>query len=125
LFNKGGEKQSTCVSNMPTQAGIKTGSTTSNTGSINLLRHSFVDYKIGLLDKQDYSAEERIKLSKMMRDSIQTTPGYLSMVANDNVPLNAQHKRQLEKNTTESSANQEVQKAAPKAAPIAKNAGEK
>ena len=38
---KGSKKQSTFVSSFLTKAGVKDGSKTNNTGSINLLRHSF------------------------------------------------------------------------------------
>ena len=41
---KGPRKQSTWISSFLTKAGVKDGSKTKNTGSINLLRHSFVDY---------------------------------------------------------------------------------
>ena len=68
------------VSGFLTKAGVKDGSKTKNTGSINLLRHAFVDYRIGIIDKMDYSPEERIKLATMMKHSVQTSPSYLSVV---------------------------------------------
>jgi hypothetical protein len=77
---KGSKKQSTWVSSFLTKAGVKGGSKTNNTGSINLLRHSFIDYRIGIIDNMDYSSEERIKLATMMRHSVQTSPSYLFMV---------------------------------------------
>jgi len=47
----GPKKQSTFVSSFLKKSGVKEGSKTQNTGSINLLRHSFLDYKIGLIEK--------------------------------------------------------------------------
>jgi len=77
---KGPKKQSTFVSSFLTKAGVKDGSKTYNTGSINLLRHAFVDYRIGVIDEMEYSPEERIKLASMMKHSVQTSPSYLSVV---------------------------------------------
>jgi len=77
---KGPKKQSTFVSSFLTKAGVKDGSKTQNTGSINLLRHSFLDYKLKIMDKMNYSSDERIKLSKMMKHSVVTSPTYLSVV---------------------------------------------
>ena len=97
---KGSKKQSTWVSSFLTKAGVKYGSNTNNTGSINLLRHSFIDYKIGIIDKMEYSTEERIKLSSMMRHSVQTSPSYLSMVLAE--PLTAKGKKKVESIRTRS-----------------------
>jgi len=90
---KGPKKQSTFVSSFLTKAGIKDGSKTQNTGSINLLRHSFLDYKINIIDKMDYSSEERIKLAKMMKHSVVTSPSYLSVVLAE--PLTVKEKKQV------------------------------
>jgi len=89
----GAKKQSTWVSSFLTKAGVKDGSKTKNTGSINLLRHSFVDYRIGIIDKMDYSPEERIKLATMMKHSVQTSPAYLSVVLAE--PLTAKEKKEV------------------------------
>jgi hypothetical protein len=78
---KGPRKQSTWVSGFLTKAGVKDGSKTKNTGSINLLRHSYIDYKINIIENStEYSPDERIKLATMMKHSVQTSPAYLSMV---------------------------------------------
>jgi hypothetical protein len=53
LLFRGAKKQSTLVSGFLTKAGIKDGSKTNNTGSINLLRHSYIDYRIGMLNKMN------------------------------------------------------------------------
>jgi len=90
---KGSKKQSTWVSSFLTKAGVKDGSKTNNTGSINLLRHSFVDYRIGIIDKMDYSPEERIKLATMMKHNVQTSPSYLSVVLAE--PVTAKEKKQV------------------------------
>jgi len=59
---KGPKKQSTFVSSFLTKSAVKDKSNkTQNTGSINLLRHSFLDYKMKIIDKMNYSSEERIK----------------------------------------------------------------
>jgi len=72
---KGPKKQSTWISGFLKTAGVKQGSKTNNTGSINLLRHSFIDYKINIIEKSTvYSPDERIKLATMMRHSVQTSP---------------------------------------------------
>jgi hypothetical protein len=88
---RGAKKQSTWVSFFLTKAGIKDGSKTNNTGSINLLRHSFIDYKLGLMDKMDYSSEERKRIIKMRKHGVQTSPSYLSMVLSE--PLTTQEKK--------------------------------
>ena len=72
---------------------MKDGSKTNNTGSINLLRHSFVDYKVNMMDKVNYSAEERIKLAKMMRHSVVTSLTYLSVVLAE--PLKPKEKKKV------------------------------
>ena len=90
---RGAKKQSTWVSGFLTKAGIKDGSKTNNTGSINLLRHSFIDYKVNMMDKMNYSPDERIKLAKMMRHSVQTSPSYLSMVLAER--LTAKEKKEV------------------------------
>ena len=89
----GAKKQSTWVSSFLTKSGVKDGSKTNNTGSINLLRHSFVDYRIGIIDKMDYSPEERIKLATMMKHNVQTSPSYLSVVLAE--PVTAKEKKQV------------------------------
>ena len=89
----GSRKQSTWISGFLTKAGVKDGSKKKNTGSINLLRHAFVDYRIGIIDKMDYSPEERIKLATMMKHSVQTSPSYLSMVLSE--PLTVKEKKQV------------------------------
>ena len=96
----GARKQSTWISSFLTKAGVKDGSKTNNTGSINLLRHSFVDYRIGIIDKMDYSPEERIKLAKMMRHSVVTSPTYLSVVLAE--PLTVKGKKKVAAITTRS-----------------------
>jgi hypothetical protein len=53
------------------EAGLKEMST-SNSGRINALRYSFFDYKIGLLNQENYSAEDRIKLAALLRHSVMT-----------------------------------------------------
>jgi len=93
LLFTGAKKQSTWVSSFLTKAGVKDGSKTNNTGSINLLRHSFVDYKVNMIDKMNYSPEERIKLAKMMRHSVVTSLSYLSVVLAE--PLTAKEKKQV------------------------------
>jgi len=100
---KGSKKQSTWVSSFLTKAGVKDGSKTKNTGSINLLRHSFIDYRIGIIDKMDYSSEERIKLAKMMKHSVVTSPSYLSMVLAE--PLTAKEKKEVASIKTRSKKN--------------------
>ena len=90
---RGAKKQSTWVSGFLTKAGVKDGSKTKNTGSINLLRHSFVDYKVNMMDKMNYSPEERNKLAKMMRHSVVTSLSYLSVVLAE--PLTAKEKKQV------------------------------
>jgi len=98
---KGPRKQSTFVSGFLTKAGVKDKSKTNNTGSINLLRHSFIDYKIGLIEKStQYSPDERIKLAKMMKHSVQTSPAYLSVVLAE--PLTAKEKKEVASITTRS-----------------------
>ena len=89
----GPRKQSTWISSFLTKAGVKDGSKTKITGSINLLRHSFIDYKIGIIDKMEYSTEERIKLSTMMRHSVVTSLTYLSVVLAE--PLTAKEKKEV------------------------------
>ena len=93
-------KQSTWVSGFLTKAGVKDGSKTNNTGYINLLRHAFVDYRIGIIDKMDDSPEERIKLASMMKHSVQTSPSYLSVVLAE--PLTAKGKNKVAAITTRS-----------------------
>jgi len=100
---KGSKKQSTWVSSFLTKAGIKDGSKTNNTGSINLLRHSFIDYRIGIIDKMNYSSEERIKLAKMMKHSVVTSPSYLSVVLAE--PLTDKEKKEVASITTRSKSN--------------------
>jgi hypothetical protein len=100
---KGSKKQSTWVSSFLTKAGVKYGSKTKNTGSINLLRHSFIDYRIAIIDKMDYSSEERIKLAKMMKHSVVTSPSYLSVVLAE--PLTAKEKKQVVAIQTRSKSN--------------------
>jgi len=91
---KGPKKQSTWISGFLKTAGVKQGSTTNNTGSINLLRHSFIDYKINIIENSTvYSPDERIKLATMMRHSVQTSPSYLSMVLAE--PLTAKEKKEV------------------------------
>ena len=91
---KGPKKQSTWISGFLKNAGVKDGSTTNNTGSINLLRHSFIDYKINIIENSTvYSPDERIKLATMMRHSVQTSPSYLSMVLAE--PLTAKEKKEV------------------------------
>ena len=91
---KGPKKQSTWISGFLKKAGVKQGSTTNNTGSINLLRHSFIDYKINIFENSTvYSPDERIKLATMMRHSVQTSPSYLSMVLAE--PLTAKEKKEV------------------------------
>jgi hypothetical protein len=46
------------------ELGMKTGSKVNNPGSINLLLHSCIDYKIGLMDKENYCPAERITLQR-------------------------------------------------------------
>ena len=75
------------------KAGVKDGSKTKNTGSINLLRHSSVDYKVNMMDKMNYSPEERIKLAKMMRHSVVTSLTYLSVVLAE--PLTPKEKKKV------------------------------
>jgi len=100
---KGSKKQSTWVSSFLTKAGVKDGSKTKNSGSINLLRHSFIDYRIGIIDKMNYSSEERIKLATMMKHSVQTSPSYLSVVLAE--PLTAKEKKQVADIQTRSKSN--------------------
>jgi hypothetical protein len=90
---KGPKKQSTFVSSFLTKAGIKDGSKTKNTGSINLLRHAFLDYNMNIIDKMNYSSEERIKLAKMVKHSVVTSPTYLSVVLAE--PLTVKEKKQV------------------------------
>jgi hypothetical protein len=91
---KGPRKQSTWISGFLKKAGVKSGSTTNNTGSINLLRHSFIDYKINIIENSTvYSPDERIKLATMMRHSVQTSPSYLSMVLAES--LTAKEKKEV------------------------------
>jgi len=97
---KGPKKQSTFVSSFLTKAGVKDGSKTQNTGSINLLRHSFLDHKLKIIDKMNYSSEERIKLSKMMKHSVVTSPTYLSVVLAE--PLTVKQKKEVDAITTRS-----------------------
>jgi hypothetical protein len=97
---KGSKKQSTFVSSFLTKAGVKDGSKTQNTGSMNLLRHSFLDYKLKIIDKMNYSSEERIKLSKMMKHSVGTSPTYLSVVLAE--PLTVKQKKEVDVITTRS-----------------------
>jgi len=98
---KGPKKQSTFVSSFLTKSGVKDKSNkTQNTGSINLLRHSFLDYKMKIIDKMNYSSEERIKLAKMMRHSVVTSPSYLSMILAE--PLTVKQKKEVAAITTRS-----------------------
>jgi hypothetical protein len=91
---KGPRKQSTWISGFLKTAGVKDGSKTNNTGSINLLRHSYIDYKINIIENNTvYSPDERIKLATMMRHSVQTSPSYLSMVLAE--PLTAKEKKEV------------------------------
>jgi hypothetical protein len=90
---KGSNKQSTWVSGFLTKAGVKDGSKTKNTGSINLLRHSFVDYKVNMMDKMNYSPEQRIKLAEMMRHSVVTSLTYLAVVLAE--PLTPKEKKEV------------------------------
>jgi len=91
---KGPRKQSTWVSGFLTKAGVKDGSKTKNTGSINLLRYSYIDYKINIIEKStEYSPDERIKLASLMRHSVQTSPAYLSVVLAE--PLTAKEKKEV------------------------------
>ena len=91
---KGPRKQSTWISGFLKAAGVKNGSKTNNTGSINLLRHSFIDYKINIIENSTvYSPDERIKLATMMRHNVQTSPSYLSMVLAE--PLTAKEKKEV------------------------------
>jgi hypothetical protein len=91
---KGSKKQSTWISGFLTKAGVKDKSKTNNTGSINLLRHSFIDYRINIIENSTvYSPDERIKLATMMRHSVQTSPSYLSMVLAE--PLTAKEKKEV------------------------------
>ena len=87
---KGPRKQSTWISGFLKKAGVKDGSKTNNTGSINLLRHSYIDYKINIIEN---SPDERIKLATMMRHRVQTSPSYLSMVLAE--PLTAKGERKV------------------------------
>jgi len=73
---------------------VKDGSKTKNTGSINLLRHSDIDYKINIIEKStEYSPDERIKLASLMRHSVQTSPAYSSVVLAE--PLTAKEKKEV------------------------------
>jgi hypothetical protein len=110
LLFKGAKKQSTWVSSFLTKTGIKDGSKTNNTGSINLLRHSYIDYIISMLNKQKYSAEERNKLANMMKHSVQTSPSYSSMVVSDAVPLNAKQKKEIATMQTRSKSKKQLAK---------------
>ena len=90
----GPRKQCTWISSFLTKAGVKDGSKTNNTGSINLLRHSYIDYKINIIEKStEYSPDERIKLVTMMKHSVQTSPAYLSMALAE--PLTAKEKKKV------------------------------
>ena len=98
---KGPRKQSTWISGFLTKAGVKDGSKTNNTGSTNLLRHSYIDYKINIIEKSTvYSLDERIKLATMMKHSVQTSPAYLSVVLAE--PLTAKEKKEVAAITTRS-----------------------
>ena len=90
----GPRKQSTWISSFLTKAGVKDGSKTKNTGSINLLRHSYIDYKMNIIEKStEYSPDERIKLASLTRHSVQTSPAYLSVVLAE--PLTAKEKKEV------------------------------
>ena len=97
----GPKKQSTWISGFLTKSGVKDGSKTQNTGSINLLRHSFLDFKINMIEKStEYSPNERIKLAQMMKHSLVTSLTYLSVVLAE--PLTAKEKKEVAAITTRS-----------------------
>jgi len=97
----GPKKQSTWISGFLTKSGVKDGSKTQNTGSINLLRHSFLDFKINMIEKStEYSPDERIKLAQMMKHSLVTSLTYLSVVLAE--PLTAKEKKEVAAITTRS-----------------------
>jgi len=84
-------KQSTWVSRFLKATGLKDHSTLKS-GSINALRHWYIDYKIRPLNKMTYSEQERIKLAALLKHSVMTTPKYLSFVDSGKVPLDTKQK---------------------------------
>ena len=53
-----------------------------------------------IIDKMNYSSEERIKLAKMMKHSVVTSPSYLSVVLAE--PLTVKQKKDVATITTRS-----------------------
>ena len=56
-----------------------------------------------MLNKMDYSSDERIKLATMMKHSVQTSPPYLSMVISE--PLTSKEKKTVASIRTRSKSN--------------------
>jgi len=96
LFPFKGGKMTSFVSKMLKQAGLKSDSS-KNKGAINLLRKALITHKTEQLRLLgDITAEDRIKLAKIMRHSVVVTPAYLRKIAPKYDALTQVEKKELD-----------------------------